>query len=199
MLNFYLERNRAAGAPSGERNFHIFCHISAVAAAEEPQHMQLLEKTAFQYLGHRGIPGGCQNMRDGGAQRFEGFLGRNFDSLNPDFVSLLRGNAAGCKATAGGEGSGSINPFVRVLFSGKGIATQMHPGSEETIVTAQQPIKPMRNPSTRRKRSSVIACAKLKSKAALMCAGRPTPTPRIVNRTMSRIPRRLFERPRRYF
>jgi chitin synthase len=33
----------------------------------------------------------------------EGFLNRNLDSLSPDFVSLLRGNTTGYKATAGGE------------------------------------------------------------------------------------------------
>jgi chitin synthase len=33
--------------------------------------MQLLEKTTFRYLGHRGIPGGYQNMCDDDAQRFE--------------------------------------------------------------------------------------------------------------------------------
>ncbi|KAF8141128.1 P-loop containing nucleoside triphosphate hydrolase protein [Boletus edulis] len=56
----------------------------------------------------------------------EGFLERNLDSLNPDFVSLLRGSLAG---------AGSANPFVKGL----------------TIVSAQQPVKPMRTPSTRRK------------------------------------------------
>ncbi len=49
----------------------------------------------------------------------EGFLDRNLDSLNPDFVSLLRGNTTSYEAAAGGEGSGSSNPFVRGLFSGK--------------------------------------------------------------------------------
>lgn len=46
-----------AGAPSGERNFHIFYNLFAGAAAEERQHMQRPEKTTFRYLGHR-IPGG---------------------------------------------------------------------------------------------------------------------------------------------
>ncbi|KAI6120169.1 glycosyltransferase family 2 protein [Pisolithus croceorrhizus] len=65
------------------------------------------------------------------------FLERNLDALNPDFVALLRG-----------EGAGSINPFV------KAIATQAHPKSEDMIVAAQQPVKPMRAPSTRRKKGS---------------------------------------------
>ena len=81
----------------------------------------------------------------------EGFLERNLDALNPDFVSLLRGNTHGPEAATSGEGSGSINPFVRGIFSGKAIAMQMHPRNEDTIVAAQQPVKPMRAPSTRRK------------------------------------------------
>lgn len=81
----------------------------------------------------------------------EGFLERNLDALNPDFVSLLRGANTGATDTAGAEGSGSINPFVKGLFSAKAIATQAHPRNEDTIVAAQQPVKPMRAPSTRRK------------------------------------------------
>ncbi|THU97382.1 hypothetical protein K435DRAFT_857696 [Dendrothele bispora CBS 962.96] len=57
---------------------------------------------------------------------------------------LLRGSE-------GMENSGSINPFVKGLFSGKQIATTVHPRNEETIVSAQQNVKPMRAPSTRRK------------------------------------------------
>ncbi|KAF8836252.1 glycosyltransferase family 2 protein [Paxillus ammoniavirescens] len=79
----------------------------------------------------------------------EGFLERNLDALNPDFVSLLRGASA--HSSDGAEGAGSINPFVKGLFSGKAIATQAHPKNEDTIVAAQQPVKPMRAPSTRRK------------------------------------------------
>ncbi|KAJ6586612.1 glycosyltransferase family 2 protein [Mycena sp. CBHHK59/15] len=72
----------------------------------------------------------------------EGFLQRNSDALNPDFVSLLRGE---------GDAGGAVNPFVKGLFSGKAIATQAHPRNEDTIVAAQQPVKPLRAPSTRRK------------------------------------------------
>ncbi|KAF9019249.1 glycosyltransferase family 2 protein [Hymenopellis radicata] len=79
----------------------------------------------------------------------EGFLERNMDALNPDFVSLLRGAADNL------EGTGSENPFVKGLFSAKAIATQAHPRHEETIVAAQQAVKPMRAPSTRRKSTTV--------------------------------------------
>ncbi|KAF8625844.1 hypothetical protein AX17_006740 [Amanita inopinata Kibby_2008] len=81
----------------------------------------------------------------------EGFLERNLDALNPDFVSLLRGNTDAPGSGLGTDGSGSINPFVKGLFSGKAIATQAHPRNEDTIVAAQQLVKPMRAPSTRRK------------------------------------------------
>ncbi|TFK68108.1 glycosyltransferase family 2 protein [Pluteus cervinus] len=76
----------------------------------------------------------------------ENFLERNLDALNPDFVSLLRGTNDGLEGSGG-----SNNPFVKGLFSGKAIATQAHPRNEDTIVAAQQPVKPMRAPSTRRK------------------------------------------------
>ena len=75
----------------------------------------------------------------------EGFLDRNLDAINPDFVSLLRGT------NDPHDGSGSINPFVKGLFSTRAIATQAHPRNEDTIVAAQQAVKPMRAPSTRRK------------------------------------------------
>ncbi|KDQ13770.1 glycosyltransferase family 2 protein [Botryobasidium botryosum FD-172 SS1] len=85
----------------------------------------------------------------------ESFLDRNVDAVNPDFVSLLRGSSlAGPEnLTTAPESTGSANPFVRALFSAKVIATQAHPQNEDTIVAAQQPVKPMRAPSTRRKLS----------------------------------------------
>ncbi|KIO30131.1 glycosyltransferase family 2 protein [Tulasnella calospora MUT 4182] len=89
----------------------------------------------------------------------EDFLERDTDALNPDFVSLLRGSAdfdedkPTIAHPAAGEAPGSNNPFVRGLFSAKAIATQAHPRHEETIVAAQQSVKPMRQPSTRRKQS----------------------------------------------
>ncbi|KAI0791459.1 glycosyltransferase family 2 protein [Irpex lacteus] len=79
----------------------------------------------------------------------EGFLERNQDLMSPDFVSLLRGTSTSDAPAA--DGTGSINPFVRGLFTSKAVATQVHPRNEETIISAQQPVKPMRAPSTRRK------------------------------------------------
>ena len=64
--------------------------------------------------------------------------------LSTSWISLLSGNTTGYEATAGGDGSGSINLFVHGLFSGKA----MHPCNQETIVAAQKPVKPMRNSST---------------------------------------------------
>jgi chitin synthase len=82
----------------------------------------------------------------------ENFLERNLDAINPDFVSLLRGVGDGSvPMSMDGMGTGSINPFVKGLFSNKAIATQAHPRNEDTIVSAQQAVKPMRAPSTRRK------------------------------------------------
>ncbi|KAK7028004.1 hypothetical protein VNI00_015091 [Paramarasmius palmivorus] len=82
----------------------------------------------------------------------EGFLEKNSHELNSDFVSLLRGpaDALSSSSPSNAEG-GSINPFVKGLFSGKAIAMQLHPRNEETIVGAQQNVKPMRAPSMRRK------------------------------------------------
>ena len=94
----------------------------------------------------------------------EGFLECNLDVLNLDFVALLRGtstasttaspSAAGAGLGTGTdaiEGAGSINPFIKGLFSGKAITTQAHPKSEDRIIVVQQPVKPMHAPSTRHK------------------------------------------------
>ncbi|KAJ7647442.1 glycosyltransferase family 2 protein [Roridomyces roridus] len=75
----------------------------------------------------------------------EHFLERNLDTLNPDFLRLLRGD------NDRESGTGSVNPFVKGLYMGRAISTTAHPRNEDTIVAAQQPVKPMRAPSTRRK------------------------------------------------
>ncbi|RPD69765.1 hypothetical protein L226DRAFT_548053 [Lentinus tigrinus ALCF2SS1-7] len=65
----------------------------------------------------------------------QGLLEKNLDALNPDF------RVAASDAPAA-HGSGSMNPLRPWIA---------HPRNEETIVSAQQPVKPMRAPSTHRK------------------------------------------------
>jgi chitin synthase len=50
-LDYYLEKNRVSGFPSGERNFHIFYYLLAGATQEERQHLHLLDKATYRYLG----------------------------------------------------------------------------------------------------------------------------------------------------
>ncbi|KAG0327731.1 hypothetical protein BGZ99_006992 [Dissophora globulifera] len=75
----------------------------------------------------------------------EGWLEQNVDNLSSDFVTLFRG----------GPGvSASMNPFVQGLFTDKALTTESHPRNNNTIVAAQQSIKPKRAPSTRRPRKT---------------------------------------------
>ena len=53
-LDYYLERNRVASIPSGERNFHIFYYLTGGASPQERLHLHLLDKTMYRYLGPRG-------------------------------------------------------------------------------------------------------------------------------------------------
>ncbi|CAH1759161.1 10719_t:CDS:2 [Entrophospora sp. SA101] len=68
------------------------------------------------------------------------FLEKNIDNLSADFVSLFR------------EGS-SYNSFIIGLFTNNAVATESHPYNDNTIISAQQSVKPMRAPSTRRRKS----------------------------------------------
>ena len=80
----------------------------------------------------------------------ENFLERDANETSADILRLLRGNVG---STSVAESEGSNNPFIKSLFSNKSIATQADPRNDETIVAAQQPVRPMRAPSTRRKRA----------------------------------------------
>ena len=68
--------------------------------------------------------------------------------LNLDFALLLHGIDVPGMAMLGGSG---VNPFVKGLFNGRAIATQVHPRNEDMIVAGQQAVKPMQVQSTRRK------------------------------------------------
>ncbi|PWN53277.1 putative chitin synthase 8 [Violaceomyces palustris] len=82
----------------------------------------------------------------------ENLLEKNTEAISPDFVSLLKGHTS--EKDKGGPdfsaASGSTIPFVRSIFDTKALNTQSHPKSEQTIVAAQQSVRPMRAPSTRR-------------------------------------------------
>jgi chitin synthase len=84
----------------------------------------------------------------------EGLLERNSEIVSPDFVSLLRGQHSEPGKSAadvlGAQSAGSSLAFVRGLFMTRALATQAHPKSEQTIVSAQQSVKPMRQPSMRK-------------------------------------------------
>ena len=82
----------------------------------------------------------------------ESFLQRNANETSADILRLLRGTPG-----AGIEDQGSNNPFIKSLFSSKAITTQAHPRNDETIVAAQQPVRPMRAPSTRRRKGRRLA------------------------------------------
>ncbi|CAG8744252.1 16293_t:CDS:2, partial [Acaulospora morrowiae] len=75
-----------------------------------------------------------------------GFLEKNIDNLSADFVSLFR--------DTGGEIAPSNNGFITDLFTDKAFATESHPRNGNTIVAAQQSVKPMRAPSMRRKKNT---------------------------------------------
>ncbi|PWZ00150.1 putative Chs8-chitin synthase 8 [Testicularia cyperi] len=87
----------------------------------------------------------------------ENLLERNSEVVSPDFVSLLRGNETSTSPGKLGGGpsdstvsSGSSIPFIKGIFNTKVLKTQSHPKNDQTIVAAQQSVKPMRAPSTRR-------------------------------------------------
>ena len=71
-LDYYLERNRVAAIPSGERNFHISYYLIAGASPEERLHSHLLNKTMYQCLGSRGTTSTRPNEgRDDNGLRFD--------------------------------------------------------------------------------------------------------------------------------
>ncbi|KAF9933888.1 hypothetical protein FBU30_004056 [Linnemannia zychae] len=96
--------------------------------------------------------------------RVEGWLEQNVDNLSSDFVTLFRG----------GPGvSPSMNPFVQSLFTDKALTTESHPRNNNTIVAAQQSIKPKRAPSMRRPKKVEDEPKKEKSEITT-AAGTPT-------------------------
>lgn len=89
----------------------------------------------------------------------ENLLERNSENVSPDFVSLLRGQTIEAGKSAadvpGAQSVGSSISFVRNLFNTRALNTQAHPKSEQTIVAAQQSVKPMRQPSMRKRGGTI--------------------------------------------
>lgn len=121
----------------------------------------MIDMMSKRYTGHSSFQIG--NLDRNGASSFtvnhyggpvtysaESFLERNANETSADILRLLRGTTTGPSNVP--DHQGSNNPFLRALFSSKSIATQAHPRNDDTIVAAQQPVRPMRAPSTRRKR-----------------------------------------------
>jgi len=130
-------------------------------ATKKRSEASFLEAMGKRYTGHSSFSLG--NADRNGASSFtinhysgavtysaENFLERNANETSADILRLLRGSNTGSRAIT--ENQGSNNPFIKSLFSNKSIATQAHPRNDETIVAAQQPVRPMRAPSTRRRK-----------------------------------------------
>jgi len=72
----------------------------------------------------------------------EDLLESNLESMNSDFVSLIRGS---------GEMPESNNEFIKSIFSDKAVTTQTINNNSNNIVDAKQNKLPSRSPSTKRK------------------------------------------------
>nr|XP_031861862.1 uncharacterized protein CI109_002691 [Kwoniella shandongensis]KAA5528934.1 hypothetical protein CI109_002691 [Kwoniella shandongensis] len=136
-------------------------HVIDDMARKKRTESNLLEGMGKRYSGHSSFSlsstsrsGGASftiNHYDGSVTySTENFLERNANETSADILRLLRGGMNGAQAVS--ELEGSNNPFIKSLFSSKSITTQAHPRNDETIVAIQQPVRPMRAPSTRRRK-----------------------------------------------
>jgi len=132
------QANRSRGVDEGSS--HVLLQTFNKSHASNPHYVFMDESTGFHGFG----------IRHYGSQvdyKVHDFLEKNTDALAPDFVSLFRGNA---------EIRGSANSFLAGLFTDKILATESHPRNANTIVAAQQPSIPMRQPSMRRPRQTSV-------------------------------------------
>ncbi|WRT65066.1 uncharacterized protein IL334_002008 [Kwoniella shivajii] len=130
-------------------------------ARKKRNETQFLEAMGKRYTGHASFSL-ATTSRSGGSSftinhydgqitySTENFLERDANETSADILRLLRGNTTGSQAVT--EHQGSNNPFIKSLFSSKSIATQSHPRNDDEIVAVQQPVRPMRAPSTRRRK-----------------------------------------------
>ena len=141
-------------------------HIMDDQSRKKKTEASMLEAMSKRHNGHSSFSLGDATRHSGASftvNHYSGpvtysadnFLERNANETSADILRLLRGVTSGAPAV--NEHEGSNNPFIRSLFSSKAIATQAHPRNDETIVAVQQPVRPMRTPSTRRKRAPRLA------------------------------------------
>lgn len=141
-------------------------HIMDDQARKKKTDASMLEAMGKRHNGHSSFSLGDATRHAGGSftvhhysgpvsYSAENFIERNANETSADILRLLRGSSPGAHTV--NENDGSNNPFIRSLFSSKAIATQAHPRNDDTIVAAQQPVRPMRAPSTRRKRGPKLA------------------------------------------
>lgn len=141
-------------------------HIMDDHARKKRTEASMLESMAKRHAGHASFSMG--NVGPTGAGTFtvnhysgpvtysaENFLERDANETSADILRLLRGSNTGSQMVT--EHAGSNNPFIKSLFSSKSITTQAHPRNDDTIVAVQQPVRPMRAPSTRRKKNPRLA------------------------------------------
>jgi chitin synthase len=135
-------------------------------AKRKKSDQNMLEQMSKRYAGHSSFQA-ISNDRNGSSSftinhyggpvsySVESFVERNANETSADILRLLRGTSTGTSNVP--DHQGSNNPFIRSLVSARSIATQAHPRNDDTIVAAQQPVKPMRAPSMRRKPRSKLS------------------------------------------
>jgi chitin synthase len=142
-------------------------HIMDDQARKKKTDASFLEAIGRRHNGHQSFGMGDATSHRGASftiQHFSGpvtysaenFLEKNANETSADVLRLLRGTSI-TVSNVNSDTDGSNNPFIRSLFSSKAIATQAHPRNDDTIVAVQQPVRPMRAPSTRRKRGPRLA------------------------------------------
>lgn len=140
-------------------------HIMDDHARKRKTDSSMVDAMGKRHAGHASFaldPAGAHGERSFTINHYSGpvsytaenFLEQNANETSADVMRLLRGESATTRSSS--EYEGSNNPFIKSLFSSKAIATRLHPRNDNTIVAVQQSVKPMRAPSTRRKRAPAL-------------------------------------------
>jgi chitin synthase len=159
----YFDNSECVGLLGSGRGSLI--HIMDDHARKRKTDLSMVEAMGRRHAGHASFaldPAGAHGERSFTINHYAGpvsysaenFLEQNANETSADVMRLLRGESATVQSSS--EYEGSRNPFIKSLFSSKAIATRLHPRNEHTIVAVQQSVRPMRAPSTRRKRAPAL-------------------------------------------